>query len=71
VAEHHTQTHEVWVLLGHFKRKPSELVGVYEHYQRGKECLDGLGMIGVYNEVELKRVTVNTERRFKPKKVKS
>jgi hypothetical protein len=53
---------DVWVLLGHFKRKPSELLGVFEHYQRGKECLDGLGFIGVHNEVELKRVAVNREK---------
>ena len=61
---------EVWVLLGHFKRKPSELLGVYEHYERGNESMQGLAFIGVHNEVELKRVTVNREKKYTRKKVK-
>ena len=61
---------DVWVLLGHFKRKPSELLGVFEHYERGNEAMQGLGFIGVHNEVELKRVTVNREKKYTRKKVK-
>lgn len=64
------RTSDVWVLLGHFKRKPSELLGVFEHYERGKESLDGLGFIGVHKEVELKRITVNREKKYTRKKVK-
>lgn len=55
---------EVWVLLGHYKRKPSDFMGVYEHYERGKQALDALGFIGVYQEVELKRVLINRERQY-------
>lgn len=61
---------DVWVLLGHFKHKPSELLGVFEHYERGSEAMQGLGFIGVHNEVELKRVIVNREKNYTRKKVK-
>lgn len=62
---------DVWVLLGHYKRKPSELMGVYEYYERGKQAMDALAFIGAYNEIELKRVEINTEKKFRLKKVKS
>ena len=62
---------DVWVLVGHFKRKPSELMGVYEHYERGKQALDALGFIGVHHEVALTRVKVNREKKYTRKKVKS
>lgn len=61
-------TLDVWVLVGHFKRKPSELLGVYEHYDRGKDFLDGYGFIGVHNEVELKRVTLDRHKSIFQKK---
>lgn len=62
---------DVWVLLGHFKRKPSELLGVYQHYERGNEALHALAFVGAHNEVELKRVIVNREKKYTRKKVKS
>lgn len=62
---------DVWVLLGHYKRKPSELMGVYEHYDRGKQAMDALAFIGHYNEIELKRVEVNREKKYRRRKVKS
>lgn len=62
---------DVWVLIGHYKRKPSELMGVYEHYERGSEAMQALGWIGVYQEVELKRVAINREKHYSRKKVRS
>lgn len=61
---------DVWVLIGHYKRKPSELMGVYAHYERGKQALDALGFIGAYHEVALTRITLIRDKEFKLKKVK-
>lgn len=61
---------DVWVLLGHFKRKPSELLGVFEYYERGNDALNALAFIGAHNEVELKRVEINREKKYTRKKVK-
>lgn len=61
---------DVWVLLGHPKRKPSELMGVFEHYERGKQAMDALSFIDAYHEIELKRVMVNREKKYTRKKVK-
>ena len=62
---------DVWVLIGHYKRKPSELMGVYAHYERGKQALDALGFIGAYHEVALTRIKLNSEKKYTRKKVKS
>jgi hypothetical protein len=62
---------EVWALLGHYKRKPSELMGVYRHYERGKQALDALAFIGHYNEIELKRVPLTRGKKYIRRKVKS
>lgn len=48
----------VWVLIGHYKRKPSELLGVYRDYERGKNGLDAAGICGSYHEVVLSRMEV-------------
>lgn len=58
---------DVWVLLGHYARKPSELMGVYEHYERGKQALDALAFIGHYKEVELKHIAVNRQKKYQRK----
>lgn len=63
----HAVMSDVWVLLGHYKRKPSELMGVYQNYERGKQALDALGFIGHYNEVALTRVAINREMQYVPK----
>lgn len=48
----------VWVLIGHYQRKPSELLGVYREYERGKAALDAAGICGDYHEVALTRMEV-------------
>jgi hypothetical protein len=48
----------VWVLIGHYRRKPSELLGVYREYERGKNALDAAGICGDYHEVMLTRMEV-------------
>lgn len=48
----------VWVLIGHYRRKPSELLGVYREYERGKGSLDAAAICGDYHEVELKRMDI-------------
>jgi hypothetical protein len=65
------QVKEIWVLIGHYKRKPSEILGVYEHYERGIQALNALAFIGAYNEVALTRTTINRDKKYTHKKVKS
>jgi hypothetical protein len=48
----------VWVLIGHYTRKPGDLLGVYRTYPRGKRALDAAAICGSYAEVELKKCEV-------------
>ena len=48
----------VWVLIGHYRRKPSELLGVYREYERGKNALDAAAICGDYHEVALTTMEV-------------
>lgn len=48
----------VWVLIGHYRRKPSELLGVYHSYPRGRKGLDAAAICGSYHEVALSKTEV-------------
>lgn len=48
----------VWVLLGHYRHKPSDPLGVYRTYKRGKAALDSVAFTGAYAEVCLSRMEI-------------
>jgi hypothetical protein len=48
----------VWVLIGHYRRKPSELLGVYHRYPSGRKALDAAAICGSYHEVALSKMAV-------------